>query len=145
MLLCGTNVVGYTNYYNNAVHKFCKQASKSGVDILCVFDSLNYTENLKIGIDAVGSTSRVMEVILYYIGGILDPNKGKCDIGYYINLTSDLNDMGVYYIAVEEMAGLLNPRAATMLVSALREEIPGMPLNMTLQRLIHPPRLCETL
>ena len=40
MLLRGTNAMGYTNYPNNSVHKFCKQASKSGVDLLHVFGYL---------------------------------------------------------------------------------------------------------
>jgi pyruvate carboxylase len=52
MLLRGANAVGYTNYPDNMVHKFCDQAHKSGVDIFRVFDSLNYLENLKLGVDA---------------------------------------------------------------------------------------------
>ena len=48
MLLRGANAVGYTNYPNNVVHKFCKQASVYGVDVLCVFNVHNYIEYLKI-------------------------------------------------------------------------------------------------
>ena len=31
----------FTNYPDNVVHKFCKEASKSGVDVFCLFYSLN--------------------------------------------------------------------------------------------------------
>lgn len=54
MLLRGANAVGYTAYPDNVVFKFCEQAVKSGMDVFRVFDSLNYMENMKIGMNAVG-------------------------------------------------------------------------------------------
>ena len=33
MLLRGANAVGYTNYPDNVVHKFCEQAKASGIDV----------------------------------------------------------------------------------------------------------------
>ena len=116
MMLCGINAMGYTNYPDNLVQKFCKQASKYSVEILRIFDSINNTEKLKLGVDAIVSTSGFMEGNLYYTGGVLDTNKGKCDIEYYINVTSDLASMGVHYLSVKDMVGLLTTRAATMLV-----------------------------
>lgn len=55
MLLRGANAVGYTSYPDNAVHKFCDEAVRNGMDVFRVFDSLNYEDNMKLGIDAVGS------------------------------------------------------------------------------------------
>jgi len=49
MLLRGANAVGYTNYPDNVVFKFCELAVKTGMDIFRVFDSLNYLPNLIIG------------------------------------------------------------------------------------------------
>ena len=34
------------------VYKFCEQAKNSGIDVFRVFDSLNYLDNLKLGVDA---------------------------------------------------------------------------------------------
>ena len=82
MLLRGSNVVGYTNYPDNLVHKFCKHASRSGVDIFRVFDSLNYTENLKLGIGAAGSACEFVESTLYYMGRVSYPNKVNYDLEY---------------------------------------------------------------
>ena len=56
MLLRRANDVGYTNYPGNVVHKVCIKSSKSGVDVLHVVNSFNYTKNLKLDIDAVSST-----------------------------------------------------------------------------------------
>ena len=49
MLLRGANAVGYTNYPDNVVFKFCELAVQTGMDIFRVFDSLNYIPNLMIG------------------------------------------------------------------------------------------------
>ena len=54
MLLRGANAVGYTNYPDNVVYKFCEEAQTKGIDIFRVFDSLNYIDNLKLGVDAAG-------------------------------------------------------------------------------------------
>ena len=52
MLIRGANAVGYTSYPDNTVKEFCKEAVREGIDIFRVFDSLNYIENLKFGIEA---------------------------------------------------------------------------------------------
>ena len=49
MLLRGANAVGYTNYPDNVVFKFCDLAVQTGMDIFRVFDSLNYLPKLDFG------------------------------------------------------------------------------------------------
>ena len=80
MLLQGTNAVVNTNYPDSVFHKFCKQASTSGMYVSRVFISPNYIENLKLGIDAAGSAGGFVEGKLSYTGDISEPNKGK----YYL-------------------------------------------------------------
>jgi pyruvate carboxylase len=65
MLLRGANAVGYTSYPDNAVFKFCEVAQKNGMDVFRVFDSLNYIENMKLGIDAVGAAGIYIVVHTY--------------------------------------------------------------------------------
>jgi len=130
MLLRGANAVGYTNYPDNVVYKFCKQAQKSGVDVFRVFDSLNYIDNLKLGVDAAGSAGGFVEGAMSYTGDVADATKGKYNLEYYMKLADELVGMGVHSLAIKDMAGLLSPRAATMLVSALREEHPDMPIHV---------------
>eukprot|EP00529_Nitzschia_sp_RCC80_P007886 CAMPEP_0113468682 /NCGR_PEP_ID=MMETSP0014_2-20120614/15488_1 /TAXON_ID=2857 /ORGANISM="Nitzschia sp." /LENGTH=1244 /DNA_ID=CAMNT_0000361093 /DNA_START=144 /DNA_END=3878 /DNA_ORIENTATION=- /assembly_acc=CAM_ASM_000159 len=130
MLLRGANAVGYTNYADNVVYKFCQQAQKSGVDVFRVFDSLNYLENLKLGVDAVGSAGGFVEGTMSYTGDVADPAKGKYNLEYYMNLARELVDMGSHSLAIKDMAGLLTPRATTMLVSELRKEFPDIPIHV---------------
>lgn len=61
MLLRGVNAVGYTSYPDNVVNKFVVEAKRSGIDIFRVFDSLNYLDNLKFGLDAVHAAGGVVE------------------------------------------------------------------------------------
>merc|ERR1719296_418399 len=130
MLLRGANAVGYTNYPDNVVHKFCNQAHKSGVDIFRVFDSLNYLDNLKLGVDAAGSAGGFVEGAMSYTGNVADPAKGKYNLEYYMKLADEFVEMGVHSLAVKDMAGLLTPSATRMLVGALREAHPNTPIHV---------------
>jgi hypothetical protein len=74
MLLRGANAVGYTSYPDNVVDEFCRQARVSGVDIFRVFDSLNYIDNLKFGIDSVAAAGGIAEGTICYTGDLSDPS-----------------------------------------------------------------------
>ena len=65
-----------------------------------------------------------------YTGDVSDPSKGKYSLDYYLNLSRELVNMGVHSLAVKDMAGLLTPKAATLLVTALREEHPDIPIHV---------------
>ena len=69
--------VGHSNYLDNAVHKLWKQDYISGVDILCVFNYLNYINNLKLSVYVAGSSSGFVEDHISRLGEVSDPNKGK--------------------------------------------------------------------
>lgn len=130
MLLRGANAVGYTNYPDNLLFKFCEQAVKSGIDIFRVFDSLNYVDNLRVGVEAVLAAGGFVEGTISYTGDVADKTKSKYNLDYYVDLANQLVEMGSHSLAIKDMAGLLTPRAATMLVSALREAHPDVPIHV---------------
>jgi len=130
MLLRGANAVGYTNLPDNLVYKFCEQAVQSGIDIFRVFDALNYVDNLKLGVDAVLAAGGFVEGTISYTGDVADPKKTKYNLDYYVDLAQQLVDMGSHSLAIKDMAGLLTPKAATMLVSAIREAHPDVPIHV---------------
>lgn len=130
MLLRGANAVGYTSYPDNIIFEFAKLAKNRGVDIFRIFDSLNYVENLKLGIDAVGEAGGVIEASICYTGDVSDPGKKKFSLQYYVDLAGALVDLGIHILNIKDMAGLLKPRAATMLVSALRRSFPDTPIHV---------------
>lgn len=122
MLLRGANGVGYTNYPDNVVQHFVKQAASGGVDLFRVFDCLNWVENMRVAMDAVGAEGKLIEAAMCYTGDILDPARAKYDLKYYVGLAKELEAAGANIIAVKDMAGLLKPSAARLLFKALREE-----------------------
>lgn len=130
MLLRGANAVGYTAYPDNVVFKFCDQAVRSGMDVFRVFDSLNYMDNMRLGIDAVGAAGGVIEAAVSYTGDVTDPNATKYTLDYYLKLSSELVAAGAHVLAIKDMAGLLKPRAARVLIKALRDEFPDTPIHV---------------
>jgi pyruvate carboxylase len=121
MLLRGANGVGYTNYPDNVVRHFVKQAAAGGIDLFRVFDCLNWVENMRVSMDAVASEGKLCEAAICYTGDILDPARAKYDLKYYVGLAGELERAGAHIIAVKDMAGLLKPAAARVLFKALRE------------------------
>ncbi|UUP17349.1 pyruvate carboxylase [Nitratireductor thuwali] len=121
MLLRGANGVGYTNYPDNVVKLFVKQAAEGGVDLFRVFDCLNWVENMRVSMDAVCEEGRLCEAAICYTGDILDPDRAKYDLKYYVGLARELEAAGAHIIALKDMAGLLKPAAARVLFKALRE------------------------
>ncbi|UJS18708.1 MAG: pyruvate carboxylase [Candidatus Jettenia sp.] len=124
MLLRASNGVGYTNYPDNVVKAFIKQAAESGMDIFRVFDSLNWVTNMKIAMDAVlEETHALCEAALCYTGDILDPKRTKYTLDYYVKMAKELEGHGAHILAIKDMAGLLKPYAAYELVRALKSEL----------------------
>jgi pyruvate carboxylase len=121
MLLRGANGVGYTNYPDNVVQHFVKQAARGGIDLFRVFDCLNWVENMRISMDAVLSEGKLCEAAICYTGDLLDPNRAKYDLKYYVGLTRELEAAGANIISIKDMAGLLKPAAAKVLFKTLRE------------------------
>ncbi len=128
MLLRGSNGVGYTNYPDNVVQAFVKQAAETGIDVFRVFDPLNWVENMRVSMDAVLETGKVLEGAICYTGDIHDPNRAKYNLKYYVDMGKELKAAGTHIIGLKDMGGLVKPAAATVLVKALKEEL-GLPVH----------------
>jgi pyruvate carboxylase len=128
MLLRGANGVGYTNYPDNVVKYFVRQAAKGGVDLFRVFDCLNWVENMRVSMDAVAEENKLCEAAICYTGDILNSARPKYDLKYYTDLAVELEKAGAHIIALKDMAGLLKPAAAKVLFKALREAT-GLPIH----------------
>ena len=128
MLLRGSNGVGYTNYPDNVVQAFVAQAAKTGVDVFRVFDSLNWVENMRVAMDAVLAAGKVCEGAVCYTGDILDPARAKYDLKYYVARGHELKAAGAHILGLKDMAGLMKPAAARLLVKTLKQEL-GLPIH----------------
>ncbi|WP_171210407.1 pyruvate carboxylase [Ruegeria sp. HKCCA5426] len=127
MLLRGANGVGYTNYPDNVVQEFVRQASQN-IDVFRVFDSLNWVENMRVAMDAVVENGKICEGTVCYTGDILDPDRAKYDLKYYVGMAKELRDAGAHVLGLKDMAGLMKPASAKILIRALKEEV-GLPIH----------------
>ena len=78
-------------------------------------------ERIRVAMDAVIGSGKICEAAICYTGDILDPDRAKYDLKYYVGLAKELEKAGAHIIAVKDMAGLLKPGAARVLFKALRE------------------------
>ncbi|MCO6486964.1 MAG: pyruvate carboxylase [Phaeodactylibacter sp.] len=124
MLLRGSNAVGYTAYPDNLIVRFIEEAAEAGIDIFRIFDSLNWVEAMKVSIKTVRErTNSIAEAAICYTGDITDPSHPKYNLQYYLDLARRLEDEGAHIIAIKDMAGLLKPMAAELLVAGLKNAV----------------------
>ena len=66
--------------------------------------------------EAVGKANGVIEAAICYTGDIADPSRSKYDLDYYIKLTDELVKAGAHILCIKDMAGLLKPQSAKILI-----------------------------
>ncbi|KAL8707919.1 MAG: hypothetical protein Q9220_007139 [cf. Caloplaca sp. 1 TL-2023] len=129
MLLRGANGVAYSSLPDNAIYHFCVQAKKYGVDIFRIFDALNDIDQLEVGIKAVQEAGGVVEATVCYSGDMLNPHK-KYNLEYYMELIGKIIKIGAHIIGIKDMAGVLKPKAATLLIGSIRKKYPDIPIHV---------------
>ena len=123
MLIRGANGVGYKNYPDNVIREFIKESAKSGIDVFRIFDSLNWSRGIEVALDEVLNCEKVAEVALCYTGDILDTNRDKYSLDYYVRKAKEIEKMGAHILAIKDMSALLKPYAAKKLITALKNEV----------------------
>jgi len=130
MLFRGSNAVGYAAYPDIVLDKFIEKSAENGIDVFRIFDSLNWLEGMTHSISAVrNNTNSLAEACICYTGDILNPNRQKFNLNYYLDLACQLEDAGAHMLAIKDMAGLLKPYAAEKLVTELKKKI-NIPIHL---------------
>ncbi len=129
MLVRGANAVGYTNYPDDVVSAFIEEAAAAGIDVFRIFDALNDVDSMQVAIEAAQKSGRIVETAICYTGDVSDPRRKKFDLKYYVDMAKEVCRRGTHLLAIKDMAGLLKPRAATMLVKALKDAV-DVPLHL---------------
>src|ERR1700728_838574 len=83
---------------------------------------------MRVAIAGVRDTGRLCEAAICYTGNLSNPRETKYDLKYYVKIAKELRTMGAHVLAIKDMAGLCQPRAAAALVKALKEEV-GLPIH----------------
>lgn len=129
MLLRGANGVAYSSLPDNAIEHFVEQAKINGVDIFRVFDALNDIDQLEVGIKAIHKAGGVVEATVCYSGDMLNPEK-KYNLPYYLDLVDKLVALKIHVLSIKDMAGVLKPHAAKLLIGGIRKKYPDLPIHV---------------
>ncbi len=117
MLLRGQNILGYRHYPDDVVRRFVSCSIRNGIDILRIFDALNDLRNIEVAVDeTLKCGGHAQGTIAYTLSPIHD-------LESYVRLGRDLEKMGVHSICIKDMAGIMSPREAFDLVSALKQNV----------------------
>ncbi|NLM18676.1 MAG: pyruvate carboxylase subunit B [Clostridiaceae bacterium] len=123
MLLRGQNVVGYRHYDNDTLERFIRLTIENGIDILRVFDALNDPNNLRNAFKFTKKHGGHLQAAIAYTVSPVHDND------YYVKLVKTYEDMGADSICIKDMAGIITPKTAYDLVSAIKQAT-DLPLNM---------------
>ncbi|ESU24156.1 pyruvate carboxylase [Flavobacterium enshiense DK69] len=130
MLFRGSNAVGYAAYPDNVLEQFIIKSAENGIDIFRIFDSLNWVEGMAHSIEIVREkTNAIAEACICYTGDILNPDRQKFNLQYYVDLAKQLEAAGAHMLAIKDMAGLLKPYAAEVLIKELKKHI-SIPIHL---------------
>jgi pyruvate carboxylase len=131
MLFRGSNAVGYKAYPDNLIGRFIEESWNNGIDVFRIFDSLNWIEGMKRSIQIVRErTGGIAEATICYTGNVMNTEPGyRYNVDYYLDMARRLEDEGAHMLALKDMAGLLRPYAAEMLIPRLREAV-AIPVHL---------------
>ena len=133
MLIRGANLVGYRHYSEEIINEFVSVSADFGIDIFRLFDALNDPGNLETASKAIKSKNKHLQLTICYSTG----ESGKLEtksteiytLNYYINLAKKFVTMGADSLCIKDMAGLLSPYDAYMLITELKNNI-SIPIQL---------------
>ncbi|MBP3587491.1 MAG: oxaloacetate decarboxylase subunit alpha [Clostridia bacterium] len=117
MLLRGQNLLGYKHYPDDIVRAFVRKSVECGIDIIRIFDALNDLRNIKVAVDeAIKAGAHVSGTLCYTTSPIHS-------LDTFVELGKELEAMGCHSICIKDMAGIMSPKEAFDLVSALKKAV----------------------
>ena len=123
MLFRGQNILGYNHYADDVVEYFVQKSVANGIDIIRIFDCLNDIRNLETAVKAANKEKAHAQIALSYTLG------DAYTLDYWKDIAKRIEDMGADSLCIKDMAGLLTPYNAEILVKALKEAV-DLPIDI---------------
>ncbi len=123
MLLRGQNVLGYSHYPDDFVKLFVTKAVENGIDVIRIFDALNDVNNLKVAMEATVKAGAIASGTISYTTSPVHTQKK------YVQMVKELKAMGASTICIKDMAGIMGPKEAYDLVSAIKDAV-DLPVDL---------------
>ena len=123
MLLRGQNVLGYSHYPDDFVKLFVAKAVENGIDVIRIFDALNDVNNLKVAMEATVKAGAIASGTISYTTSPVHT------LQKYVEMVKELKEMGASTICIKDMAGIMGPKEAYDLVSAIKDAV-DLPIDL---------------
>ena len=123
MLLRGQNVLGYSHYPDDFVKLFVAKAVENGIDVIRIFDALNDVNNLKVAMEATVKAGAIASGTISYTTSPVHTQAN------YVKMVKELKEMGASTICIKDMAGIMGPKEAYDLVSAIKDAV-DLPIDL---------------
>ncbi len=133
----GRNLFGYNPYPDSVIEGFNRNAVKSGIDIMRIFDALNDVNNIRSTIKYVKENGGMADCTVCYT---VDPKFSKKDrvvgflkgkplpkkiftMEYFVQKAKELEEMGADMITIKDMAGLIPPVKSGIIIKLIKQEV----------------------
>ena len=123
MLLRGQNVLGYAHYPDDFVKLFVQKAVENGIDVIRIFDALNDVNNMKVAMEATAKAGAIASGTISYTTSPVHTH------AKYVEMVKELKEMGAATICIKDMAGIMGPKEAYDLVSAIKDAV-DLPIDL---------------
>ena len=117
MLLRGQNILGYKHYSDDIVRRFVRAAVRTGIDIIRIFDALNDVTNLKVAVEETVKSGAMASCAISYTTSPVHT------LQKYVEMVKELKQMGAATICIKDMAGIMSPKEAYDLISAIKDAV----------------------
>lgn len=123
MLLRGQNLVGYRNYADDVAQAFVQRCCVNGIDVFRVFDALNDYRNFETVVQVIKEHGKHFQGAICF--SLTEGRMGGevYNLQYYLDKAKELEDMGADTICIKDMAGIIAPYDAYLLIKNLKEKI----------------------
>ena len=123
MLLRGQNVLGYSHYPDDFVKLFVQKAVENGMDVIRIFDALNDVNNMKVAMEACVNAGAIASGTISYTTSPVHTH------AKYVEMVKELKEMGASTICIKDMAGIMGPKEAYDMVSAIKDAV-DLPIDL---------------
>ena len=132
----GRNLFGYAPYTDEIIDGFCRNAIRSGLGIMRIFDALNDVDNVKSTIKYVKQYGGIADCAVCYtvdpkypqlsfwqrLMGKKNPEPVFTD-EYFLNKAKQMAALGADMITIKDMSGLIPPARISRLVKLFKQHI----------------------
>jgi len=113
MLIRGQTLLGQSHQPDDVVRAFIDQAVEDGIRVIKIFDPLNDLRNLEVPVEVARKAgARVIGALVYSPSPVVDEAR-------MVKSAGRLKALGVDWIGIEDVAGILAPLAARGLASGI--------------------------